>query len=181
MTWLAVLRLIGGWRAAAFLGLSVVLGAALAVQSWRLDSTKGDLAKEQAAFQAYRDKLTAATAKVSALAAKAREEYQELSARAESNYQAGRDSAEQHQAAVVADLRSGNIRLRDEWRACMSASAQGQVTAGAAKGPDDPAEVPAEAFGRVLRVGADADNQVTWLQAELLATRQLAEQCGKTE
>lgn len=181
MTWLAILRLIGGWRAAAFLGLSVILGVALTVQSWRLDSTQGDLANEKAEFQAYRDRLTAATAKVAALAAKAREEYQELSARAESNYQAGRDSAEQHQAAVVADLRSGNLRLRDEWRSCMSRSPAEQSPAGAAKGPDGPAEVPAEAFGRVLRIGSDADNQVTWLQAELLATRQLAQQCGRAE
>lgn len=181
MTWLAVLRMIGGWRAAAFLALSVVLGAALAVQSGRLATVKKDLQVEQTAFQAYRDKLTAATAKVAALANQARVDYQEASARAESAFQAGRDSAEQHQATVVADLRSGNLRLREQWRGCVRSSAIGQASGTAPGGQDAADELRAEAAGRIIGIGSSADNLTGWLQAELTATRQLAESCGKTE
>jgi cell division protein FtsB len=181
MTWLAVLRLIGGWRAAAFLGLAVALGAFAGVQSLRLHSTQSTLTDVRAEGQEFRDRMVALTAKASTLAAQARVEYHEASARAEASYQAGRDSANQYQATVVADLRSGNIRLRNGWQACMSAAPIGQAASGTSSGPDGPANVQAEAFGRVLRIGADADNQVTYLQAELLATRQLAQSCGKTE
>lgn len=181
MTWLAFLRIIGGWRAAAFLALSVALGAALAVQSWRLDSTQGDLADEQSAFQAYRDKLTAATAKVAALANQARVEYQEASARAESNYEAGRNSAKEHQATVVADLRSGNLRLREQWRGCVRSSAIGQTPGSAPSGQDAADELRIKDTGDLVGIGREADNLAKWYQAELTATRQLAESCGKTE
>jgi hypothetical protein len=147
----------------------------------QVGSAKEDLAKEQAAFTGYKDQMTALTAKSATLAAQARVEFHEAQARAEANYQAGRDSAEQHQATVVADLLNGNLRLRNEWQVCMSRAAASEAPSTASSRSNEQAPVPAEAFGRVLRVGADADNQVTWLQAELLATRQLAEQCGKTE
>lgn len=181
MTWAVVLRLIGGWRAAAFLALAIALGAFAGVQTLRLSSTQGELSDVKDASRAFQDKMIALTAKASTLAAQARVEYHEASARAEANYQAGRDSANQYQATVVADLRSGNLRLRNGWQACMSAAPAVQAAPGASSGQDGPADVQAEAFGRVLRVGADADNQVTYLQAELLATRQLAQACGKTE
>lgn len=177
----AVVSAIGGVRATAFLGLALALGVTAGVQTLRLDSSKSSLAKEQASHAAYRTEMTALTAKAATLAAQARVEFQEAQARAEANYQAGRDSAEQHQATVVADLRSGNLRLRNEWQGCMSSASASEAPSTASSGPNEQAPVSAEAFGRVLRVGLDADNQVTWLQAELLATRQLAQQCGKTE
>lgn len=181
MTWVAVWTLIGGWRGATLLALSAVLGGALAVQTWRLDSTQVELTSVKGEFRGYQDRMIAATAKVAALAEKAHVEYQEASARAESAYQAGRDSAEQHQATVVADLRSGNLRLREQWRGCVSAASPGQAPGTAPSGQDAADELRTEAAGRVVSVGREADLTAAWLQAELLATRRLAESCGKTE
>lgn len=174
----ALIAILGGVRAAIFAGLALVLSVAFGLAQWRLSSTKLE-------FSQYREKMVELTAdarvktEVAAKAAKlAREKYDELHDLAESSFQAGRQSAEQAQASVVADLRSDRIRLRNEWAACMSRPAQDAGTSGAAGGSDGATPVPAEAFGRVLRVGDDADNQVRWLQSELIATRELAKTCG---
>lgn len=176
----AIVSAIGGVRATAFLGLSLAVAAALGVQTLRLKSTQGEIAKVTEGFQAYRENQILLTGRAATLAAQARVEFYEAQARAESSFQAGRESAIEYQATVVADLRSGNVRLRNGWEGCLSAAPAGQAATSVAIGSDGASGVQAEAFGRVLRVGEDADNEVRWLQSELLATRQLAENCGKT-
>lgn len=174
----AIILALGGVRASIFAGVALLLLLAAGVQTWRLGNT-------QDAYAAYQDKVVAATAKAAQAAAMAREKALEAreaylwkSGEAENAYQAGRDSAIQAQQTVVADLNSDRIRLRGEWSACMSkrVSADSAI-ASPASGSDGPADVPAEAFGRVLRVGADADNAVRWYQAELIATRELYGKC----
>lgn len=174
----AIILALGGVRSTIFCGLAIVLLLVAGVQTWRLGNA-------QDAYAAYRDKVVAATAKASQAAATAREKALEAreaylwkSGEAENAYQAGRESAINYQNTVVADLRSGNLRLRNEWQSCMRGPvpASGPI-ASPARGSDGPADVPAEAFGRVLRVGADADNAVRWLQSELIATRELYGKC----
>ena len=174
----AIILALGGVRATVFAALATAFLLVAGVQTWRLGNT-------QDAYAVYRDKVVAATAKAAKAAATAREkaqaaviEYQSKSAEAERNYQAGRESAIHAQQTIVDDLRNDRIRLRGEWAVCMSQ----RVPAGSAPGPtssgsDEQASVPAEAFGRVLRIGADADNQVQWLQSELTATRELYSKC----
>lgn len=173
----AIIQLIGGARATLFLSLAVVMAAGLGIQTVRLNAS-------QASYEAYKDKVVAATAKAQVAAAQAaekaaiaREEYYRVSAVAESNYQAGRESAIAYQNTVIADLRSGNLKLRNEWAGCMRAP-KDEAASGTASGSDGAADVPPEAFGRILRVGADADNAVQWYQAELTATRALYSQCA---
>lgn len=174
----AIIAAIRGAKDAILIGIALILLAAVGVQTWRLSS-----ANER--HEAYRDKVIAATAKAAQAAATAREKSLEAreaylwkSGEAENAYQAGRESAINYQNTVVADLRSGNLRLRGEWSACMSKRiSEGSPIASPASGSDGPADVPAEAFGRVLRVGSDADNQVQWLQSELIATRELYGKC----
>lgn len=174
----AIILALGGIRATVFAALATAFLLAAGVQTWRLGNT-------QDAYAAYRDKVVAATAKASQAAATAREKALEAreaylwkSGEAENAYQAGRESAINYHNTVVADLRSGNVRLRNEWQSCMRrpVPASGPI-ASPASGSDGPADVPAEAFGRVLRVGADADNAVRWYQAELIATRELYGKC----
>jgi len=140
-------------------------------------SQEAERAKVQAQYDAYVAKMVALTNQVAIATERARQEYHAKSAEAARNYEDGRKSAEQHETTLVADLRAGNVRLRSEWAACMSAPAKGQ-TGPAVAGNDAAAPVPPEAVARVLRVGDDADLQVRWLQAELMATRKLAESCG---
>lgn len=174
----AIIAALRGAKDAILIGIALVLLAAVGVQTWRLSS-----ANER--HDAYRDKMIAATAKAAQSAAiarekslEAREAYLWKSGEAENAYQAGRESAINYQNTVVADLRSGNLRLRGEWSACMSQRVPtGGPASGAASGSDEGASVPAEAFGRILRVGADADNAYKWCQAELTATRDLYGKC----
>lgn len=174
----AIILALGGVRASCFAALATAFLLVAWVQTWRLGNS-------QDAYATYRDKVVAATAKASQAAATAREKALEAreaylwkSGEAENAYQAGRESAINYQNTVVADLRSGNLRLRNEWQSCMRrpVPASGPI-AEHASGSDGEAAVPAEAFGRVLRVGSDADNQVQWLQSELTATRQLYSKC----
>lgn len=172
----AIILALGGVRSTVFAALATAFLLLAGVQTWRLGNT-------QDAYAAYRDKVVAATAKAAQAAATAREkaqaaliEYQSKSAEAERNYEAGRESAIHAQQTIVDDLRNDRIRLRGEWAACMSQRVPaGSATGPAASGSDEQASVPAEAFGRVLRIGGEADSVVQWLQAELLATRDLYE------
>lgn len=174
----AIIAAIRGAKDAILIGIALILLAAVGVQTWRLSS-----ANER--HEAYQDKVVASSAKAAQAAAtayakslEAREAYLWKSGEAENAYQAGRDSAIQAQQTVVADLSADRIRLRGEWSACMSKRVSaGSAIASPASGSDGPADVPAEAFGRVLRVGADADNTVRWYQAELIATRELYGKC----
>lgn len=174
----AIILALGGVRATVFAALATAFLLVAGVQTWRLGNT-------QDAYAAYRGKVMAATAKAAQAAATAREkaqaaviEYQSKSAEAERNYQAGRESAIHAQQTIVDDLRNDRIRLRGEWAACMSKRVPaGGPASATASGSDEQASVPAEAFGRVVRVGSDADAQVIWLQSELLATRELYGKC----
>ena len=71
----------------------------------------------------------------------------------------------QHRAAakaipgvVVADLRTGNLQLRDDLATC-STSLLSQAVAGAVE-RDQAAQLRAEVAGALVQVGRDADNQV---------------------
>lgn len=174
----AIILALGGIRATVFAALAIVFLLAAGVQTWRLGNA-------QDACAAYRDKLVAATAKASQAAAAAREkaneaviEYQSKSAEAERNYQAGRESAIHAQTTLVSDLRSGNQRLQQQWRGCESNRVrEGQAVAGAASGPDEQAELRFQSASRAIAAGDEADATVTWLQSELLSTRELYGKC----
>lgn len=174
----AIILALGGVRSTIFCGLAIVLLLVAGVQTWRLGNA-------QDAYSEYRDKVVAATAKASQAAATAREkaqeaviEYQSKSAEAERNYQAGRESAIHAQTTLVSDLRSGNQRLQQQWRGCESDRVrEGQAPAGTASGSDEQAELRFQSASRAIAAGDEADATVTWLQSELLATRELYGKC----
>ncbi|CAL1778306.1 Rz-like spanin [Acinetobacter phage vB_AbaS_Silvergun] len=174
----AIILALGGVRASIFAGVAILLLLAAGVQTWRLGNS-------QDAYADYRDKVVAATAKASQAAATAREkaqaaviEYQSKSAEAERNYQAGRESAIHAQTTLVSDLRNGNQRLQQQWRGCESDRVrEGQAAAGTATGPDEQAELRFQSASRAIAAGDEADATVTWLQAELIATRELYGKC----
>jgi len=174
----AIIAALRGAKDMIFVVVALILLAAVGVQTWRLSASEKK-------HDAYVDKMIAVTAVAAQAAATAREKALEAreaylwkSGEAENAYQAGRESAIQYQQTVVSDLRSGNLRLRGEWAACMSQRVPAGSTASVpASGSDGEAAVPAEAFGRVFRIATDADNQVQWLQSELTATRDLYSKC----
>lgn len=174
----AIILALGGIRASCFAALATAFLLVAGVQTWRLGNAHD-------AYAAYQDKVVAATAKAAQAAGAAREkaqeaviEYQSKSAEAERNYQSGREAAINAQTTLVSDLRNGNQRLQQQWRGCESDRVrEGQAASGAASGPDEQAELRFQSASRAIAAGDEADATVTWLQSELLATRQLYGKC----
>ena len=174
----AIILALGGIRATVFAALATAFLLAAGVQTWRLGNT-------QDAYAAYRDKVVAATAKAYQAAATAREkaleaviEYQSKSAEAERNYQAGREAAINAQSTLVDDLRHDRVRLQQQWRGCESNRVrEGQSFAGTASGSDAEADARADGAASIIGNADQADLTITWLQSELIATRELYGKC----
>ena len=77
-------------------------------------------------------------------------------------YERGKQNAELQNKRVVADLRSGALRLRQQWSACEASNMPNSTTASgklnAASGGRE------ESAGRIIRAAAECDAQVTGLQ-----------------
>lgn len=80
-----------------------------------------------------------------------------------------RRDAETVPAAVAADLRAGNLRLRKEWAGCETQRLSDATAAAIER--DALAQLRDEAAGAVVRVGRDADDQLRACQAVVLADR----------
>ncbi len=78
--------------------------------------------------------------------------------------------AVEEQQRLVADLRAGNVRLREQWAGCRS---QVSGDAGAGQEPDAGADDRAASAGRVVRAADDADIQIRGLQQYAEACRAL--------
>lgn len=90
-------------------------------------------------------------------------------------YEQGKRDAEAKSVAVVADLRAGNLKLRDHWRGCQR-DAEAATSAAVA---DAEARVREEAAGRIVRVGAEADAQVRGLQSVVADYRRQMDEWAK--
>ena len=85
-------------------------------------------------------------------------------------YEKGKRDAEQTSKRVVADLRAGNLVLRDRWTSC-------QASSGLSRPATDTSESDAgtadrdESAGRIVQAAAQCDAQVRGLQELLLLER----------
>lgn len=83
-------------------------------------------------------------------------------------YEKGKHDAQIAGQAAAADLRSGALRLRKLWHGCEARSAGAVPDATASAGERDAEAVDrAEAAGRIVRIGAEADAQLRACQAIL--------------
>lgn len=92
-------------------------------------------------------------------------------------YEQDKANAQQASDRVIADLRSGALRLRKQWQ-CPPASVPGPA-AGAGKpdgGADDREQGPAD----LVRAGRDADDQIRALQEALRSERKPASAANET-
>jgi len=69
------------------------------------------------------------------------------------------NATEQEYQAVVADLRSGNLRLRQQWQSCSANMPGASSDPGSASGNDGSSQagVSSEAIERIFRIGTEAD------------------------
>lgn len=143
----------GLWSAAMF-------GAGWA---WRGDRAKGSEADQRAA--------AAETVAVQVNQTRAAEHAQaETLAAIGAKHEEDRTAAATVPAAVVADLRTGRLQLRDDLATC-STSLLSQAVAGAVE-RDAHAELRAEVAGAAVQIGRDADDHVRASQAVIVADRQ---------
>ncbi|MBV6687342.1 hypothetical protein KV692_05470 [Xanthomonas euvesicatoria pv. physalidis] len=85
-----------------------------------------------------------------------------------------RQAAQAVPDAVVADLRSGALKLRDGWASCET-QRLAEASAGARE-RDAGTQRREEFAGRIVRIGRDADDQLRACQAVVLADRNEAAQ-----
>lgn len=78
-------------------------------------------------------------------------------------------NAQKDQDHVVADLRSGVVRLRDRWATCRATSEV--LVAASGPRPDAASQDQAESAGRIVRAAQDADDTIRALQAVVMADR----------
>lgn len=104
---------------------------------------------------------------------KARDQEREAARRANAiaaKYEQDKINAEADAKRIVADLRAGNLRLRQQWEGCKAGGVS--ATAGSPGQPDAAADDRAESAGRIVRAADDADAQIRALQDFIRSERQ---------
>ena len=141
-----------------------VLALALGWSLWRAEVHKGDAnsaTRRAELAEAVADTLAEVIDAERAKAAELAEIGNQL--------EEDRTHAETVPAAVAADLRAGNIRLRREWQGCETQRLSDATAAAIER--DALAASRDEAAGRIVRIGRDADDQLRACQAVILADR----------
>lgn len=170
----AIVKVLGGWRAAAFASVALLALSGAGVQSYRLAHARAELAQvaERAAL------AEAAHARAATDASElARLREHELATRANAistAYERGKHHAERTAGRVAADLRAGNQRLRGEIRALAARGVPGDP--GVAGEPSDAAERGAALVGAAVGVGAQCDA----LQRSLIDAYDNARHAGRS-
>jgi len=77
------------------------------------------------------------------------------------------NETEQEYQAVVADLRSGNLRLRQQWQSCSTSLSRASSDPGAASGNDGSSQagIQEATIERILRIGTEADQMAIRLRS----------------
>ena len=91
------------------------------------------------------------------------------SARIAQAYEQGKADAEAAGKRVADDLRSGNLKLRKEWRGCETSKLSDAATRPAE--PDAARADREESAGRIVRAAREADEQIKGLQDILRTER----------
>lgn len=130
--------------------------------AWRSDRAEGREATQRAAG------AEAVAAQVNQTRATEHAQAETLAAIG-AKHEEDRTAAQAVPAAVVADLRTGRLQLRDDLATC-STSLLSQAVAGAVE-RDAHAELRAEVAGAAVQIGRDADDHVRASQAVIRADR----------
>ena len=150
-------------RAHILAGIGLFLAGCLLGREWR--DRSADLAESRQEVRT----LTGQVEAVQGARALEQNKGQEL-ARIGAKHEEDREAAAAAPAAVVAGVRSGELRLRDGWASCETQRLSDAAAAAAER--DEAAQRRAEFAGAVVRVGRDADDQIRALQAVIRAYRE---------
>ena len=149
-------------RAYILAGLLLFLAGCLLGREWR------DRSADIAAGKQEVKQLTSQVLAEQGARALEQTKGQEL-AKIGAKHEQDREAAEAVPAAVAADVRNGDLRLRQEWAGCETRLLS-QAAASAVE-RDALAQSRAELAGAVVRVGREADDQLAACQAVVTADR----------
>ncbi len=145
-------------------GIGLFLAGCLVGREWR--DRSADLAESQQEVKALASQVDAVQG------ARTIEQSQgQALATIGAKHEEDREAAEAVPAAVAADLRNGNVRLRQEWAGCETRLLSQAVASTVER--DALAASREEAAGRIVRIGRDADDQLAACQAVIRADRGL--------
>jgi len=160
--WLIAVQMLGGFRAAVFALLAALALSATGVQTLRLHYA------QDAAKRAADSSVAAALAASEAARAEEQTRARYIAGVADA-YDKGKADAQAQGERVAAELRAGNLQLRQRWQGCEARHVPG-APAGTVE-PDAGADDRAESAGRIVRAAAECDAQVRGLQALIEADR----------
>lgn len=156
------------WQAWAGLGLVVLV---LWLRSHWIGVGE---ARVQAQFDAYKAEMVKKTEAARVAAKRAESAQAGAIATAIDKFREGQKNAKQTGASVTAGLNDGSVKLREHWQGCPKHL---PTAAAGSERSDEGARLRAASAGRVVATGADADAQVTALQAIIRS----APHCFKVE
>lgn len=145
---------------AAGLAASLIFGG---VQTVRLAEARHDVAVGETALALVARDAAAARAEFEAGARLTERTHQADLAALEESHRDRFDEAQREGERVTADLRAGNLRLRQHWQGCAATSAV-SAAAGAVGGADEGAELREAGSGDLVRIAAECEAQVIGLQ-----------------
>lgn len=172
------MNLITGPVVYALGALCLLLGITAGVQSMRLAREQTAHADTRATNAQVLQRLAESTAAVARKAQESAQAFAVAHSANEQAYQKGIDDGKAAHTALVAGLLDRSIRLQQHWEAATATAGLAGEVAAAAGGSDEAAHLRAESAGRIIGNADQCDNDIRWFQAELIATRTLAESCG---
>ena len=140
---------------------AALAAAAFALLGWSARSLYK--AGYEAAETRYKAAIATANAKASEDARKAEQRIADAQNAAAEQYERGKQDALESADRVVADLRSGNLRLRQQWAGCETHRVSEGAQAAAVIDATEQRRI--ESASRAVRAAAECDAQVAGLQA----------------
>jgi hypothetical protein len=170
----AIVKLLGGWRAAGLAVVALLALSAAGVQTVRLSHSQASIAgfqRDAAQAAAY---AAEQTTKASEAARKEEQTRARYIAGIDAAYQRGLKDAQAAGDRTAADLRTGVQRFRGLWAECTARSAAGSEVPGAAAGAggaDGASAGRADSAGRIVRAVESDAAKIRCLQALALTDR----------
>ena len=140
------------------------------VQCSQKQTARLDASRAQNALERFRAEVAEAGRKGEADARADEQNKGQAMADIGSTHEEDRRDAESVPAAVVADLRAGTVRMRNEWAGCETRLLS--ATAATAAERDALAASRERLAGEIVRIGREADDQLRACQQVVLADRE---------
>ena len=149
---------------------AALLIAFIGVQQYRVHSAQAETAKVKTELAQVREAIAMERADFEAAARKAERESAERIAAIAAAHEKELSDAQAKSEAIAADLRSGQLRLRQQWQGCVATSSLSATIASAASADAD-ADLRRSGAGDLVRAVDQCEAQVRGLQRVVLDDR----------